>query len=135
MTIRFKKHTLKRLEKELEDAQRLNNLQLYRQVQALLQIHEGWRVVEIAAFFRVSEKTIYDWLTRFIVERFGWLSKQHYQGRGRKPKLNKQQRRRLYEIVAAGPEKAGFTCGIWNSAMIIMVIQKESSISRNTITC
>jgi len=131
MTIRFEKRTLKRLETELECAQRLNNLRLYRQVWALLQLREGRRVVEIAAFFRVSEKTVYDWLTRFIVERFDWLGKQHYQGRGRKPRLNKQQRRRLYEIVAAGPEKAGFTCGIWNSAMIITVIQKEFGVTYN----
>jgi len=131
MTIRFEKRTLKRLETELECAQRLNNLRLYRQVWALLLFHEGRRIVEIAALFRVSEKTIYDWLTRFIVERFDWLVGQHCQGRGRKPRLNKQQRKSLYEIVKNGPGKAGFTCGIWNSAMIITVIQKEFGVTYN----
>lgn len=131
MTIRFEKRTLKRLQEELQHAQRLNNLRLYRQVWALLSLHEGRRVVEIAGFFRISEKTVYDWLTRFIVERFDWLASQHYQGRGRKPRLNKQQRKYLYKIVKNGPEKAGFTCGIWNSAMIMTVIQKEFGVTYN----
>lgn len=129
MTIRFEKRTAQRLQAELELAQRLNNLRLYRQVWALQLIAEGRRVSEIAEMFRVSVKTIYDWWTCFIVERFAWLSQQHFQGRGRKPRLTRQQQQRLYTLVAQGPEAAGFTCGVWNSAMIVEVIQKEFNVT------
>ena len=124
MPIRFEKETVRRLQSELKLAQQLNNLRLYRRIWALLLIHERRCVADIAAWFRVSEKTIYEWLTRFIVERFSWLGMQHYRGRGRKPHLTRHQKQRLYELVEKGPEAAGFTCGVWNSAMIVELIQK-----------
>jgi len=129
MTVRFEKLTIRRLQVELELAQRLNNLRLYRQVWALLLIHEGRRGSEIAALFHISEKTVHEWWMRFLVERFAWLGQQHYQGRGRKPRLTRQQRQRLYAVVAQGPEAVGFTCGVWNSAMIVEVIQKEFNVT------
>lgn len=129
MTIRFEKRTARRLQAELELAQRLNNLRLYRQVWALQLIVAGRRVGEIAALFRVSEKTIREWWSSFVVERFAWLNRQHYQGRGRKPRLTQRQRQRLYTLVAQWPEAVGFDCGVWNSAMIVEVIQKEFNVT------
>ncbi len=129
MIIRFEKRTIRRLQVELELAQRLNNLRLYRQAWAILLIAEGRRGSEIAALFRISEKTVREWWTRFLVERFAWLGQQHYQGRGRKSRLTRQQRQRLYTLVEQGPEAAGFACGVWNSAMIVEAIQKEFNVT------
>lgn len=129
MTIRFEKRTIRRLKVELELAQRLNNLRLYRQAWAMLLIAEGRRGSEIATLFHISEKTVREWWMRFLVERFAWLGQQHYQGRGRKPRLTRQQRQRLFALVAQGPEAVGFTCGVWNSAMIVEVIQKEFNVT------
>ena len=66
-----------------------------------------------------------------MFERFSWLLGKHYQGRGRKPKLSKKQKKRLFHIVENGPEKWGFDCGVRNSAMILEVIEKEFNTTFN----
>ena len=74
-----------------------------------------------------SVRTVHNWLSQFMLGRFSWLLGLHYQGRGRKPRLSKQQK----EIIVDGPEKYGFDCGIWNSAMIVEVIQREFHVTHN----
>lgn len=53
------------------------------------------------------------------------------QGRGRKPRMSKEQKDILYRIIVDGPEKYGFDCGIWNSAIIVEVIQREFHVTYN----
>jgi len=33
------------------------------------------RISDIAKFFKVSERTIYNWFLRFLYERFSWLNR------------------------------------------------------------
>ena len=132
MKIRFSNETVKRLQKELEIAQQLNNLRLFRVIWCLLLIHKGEHYYkDIALFLNISTKTVFNWLTLFMAFRFSWLLRNRYKGRGRKPKLNKAQRGRLYQIIMDGPEAYGFDCGIWNSAMIVEVIQREFQVTYN----
>jgi transposase len=131
MRISIGKVTAKRLEQERKKAELLNNLRLYKIIWCLLLIHKGKSVESIAELLDVSGRTVYNWLFRFMVEGFPWLLGHHFQGRGRKPKLNKEQREKLFKIVEDGPEKHGFDCGIWNSAMIVEVIQREFHVTYN----
>lgn len=131
MRLKVDKETVKKLEKELKNAQKLNNLKLFKIIKSLLSIAEGTSIEDISRVLGVCERTIFNWLSRFMWERFSWLLWMSYKGRGRKPKLNKEQRGRLYKIVEHGPETYGFDCGIWNSAMILEVIQKEFNVSYN----
>ena len=86
---------------------------------------------EVAKLFHVSVRTIYNWVSRFITERFSWLSGLHYKGRGAKSKLFKEQKKTLYRIIDDGPEKYGFDCGVWNSPMIAEVILREFNVQYN----
>ena len=43
--------------------------------------------------------------------------------------MTRHQKQRVYELVEKGPEAAGFTCGVWNSAMIVELIQKEFNVT------
>lgn len=52
----------------------------------------------------------------------------HYKGRGRKSKLTKTQKKRLYDMVCDGPEKCGYDCGIWTSGMIADLVFREFSV-------
>lgn len=131
MKLKVSKETVKRLEKELGIAKRLNNNKLFRRALAMLLIARGKKAKEIAELVDVSIRTVFRWLERFMWERFNWLSNYHYKGRGRKPKLNKKQKRRLYRIIDEGPEDYGFDCGVWNSAMILEVILKEFKVIFN----
>jgi transposase len=132
MTIQFSTETLKQLDNELELAEKLNNLRLFKIVQCLFMRHHGKSASEIAELLRVSVRTVYDWIGRFLRERFNWLCGKHYQGRGRTCRLTKAQREEIVRIVDAGPEKAGFDMGVWTSAMIQEVIQRKFGV---TYTC
>jgi len=131
ITLSFSKAIVEGLEKELSQALRLNNLRLYRIVQGLLWVHEGKGLKGIAQLLRVDVKTVDNWLRRFMVKGLGWLCGQHYQGRGRKSQLSAAQQQALYELVEKGPEASGFSCGVWNSALIAELIWRRWGIRYN----
>jgi transposase len=76
-----------------------------------------------------SRRTVYTWLGLFIRRRFAWLCGHHYEGRGRKAKLHADQKQRLYELIERGPLEAGFTCGVWTSSMIAVLIEREFGVT------
>ena len=131
MKIKFHKHTIKRLEKAVQKAVELNNFRLFKIAQSLLMVTRNTSIAYIAQFFNVSERTIHNWVSKFILERFTWILGFYYKGRGRKSKLSKNQKEILYDIVVAGPEKYGFDCGVWNSPMIAEVIWNEFKVIYN----
>jgi len=131
MRVRISKDMVNRLQQERKVAERLNNLRLYKIIWCLLLIDNEKPVDSIAELLNISTRTVHNWLSQFILGRFSWLLGFHYQGRGRKPKLNKEQKDKLYKIIVDGPEKYGFDCGVWNAAMIVEVIQKEFHVTYN----
>ena len=131
MNIIFTKNTISKLEKELVIANKLNNLRLYKIIKSLLLVAEGVDKKYISQLFQITVRTIYNWLTRFLANGFAWLTGHHFFGRGRKAKLSKEQKTKLYHIVEDGPLLHGFDCGIWNCAMILEVIQREFHVSYN----
>lgn len=131
MKISFSKDTVNQLNQELKIAQKLNNLRLYKMIWCMLLINAGTPFESIAKQLNISVKTVYNWLGEFMLHRFSWLVGYHYQGRGRKPRLTKQQKDQLYQIIEKGPMAYGFDCGIWNSAMIVIVIENKFGVSYN----
>lgn len=131
MRVRFSGDVVKRLGEERKISERLNNLRLYKIIWCLLLIADEKPIDSIADLLDISTRTVRNWLSQFMLGRFSWLMGHHYQGRGRKPKLNKEQKEKLYKIIVDGPEKYGFDCGVWNAAMIVEVIQKEFHVTYN----
>ena len=123
--------TKARLQQELIVAQRLNNLRLFKMVRALLLLADNTNVNVIAKMLNVGTRTVYEWISHFMLKRFSWLLQHHYRGRGRKSKLTNEQKKKLYDIIVNGPESYGFDCGIWNSAMILEVTMQEFGVSYN----
>ena len=117
------------MEKAKKEADKNNDLRLYKRVQCLLLIHEGLGFGEIAERLGMKTRTIYDWLKRFMVRRFSWLLGPHYKKIFRKSKPDEAQKKKLYKIVETGPLKYGYDCGVWNTAMIADVIKKEFNVS------
>lgn len=131
MRIRLSKAIVEKLEKEILTAQKLNNLRLYKMAIALLLVDKGYSMEQTGRVLQISLKTIYNWLSKFILYGIGCLYWYHYRGRGPKAKLNKEQKEELYKIIENGPEEYGFFCGCWNSAMIQEVIQREFNVTYN----
>ena len=92
---------------------------------------EGRGVGEIAHLLNVSQRTVYNWLKAFLSGGLRWLQKQRYQGRGRKPKLRKAQKKELYDLIVSGPEQNGFESGLWNAAMIGELVLRKFKVHCN----
>jgi len=131
ITLCFSKPLIEKLQTLLQVAYRANDLRLHRIVQGLLWLAEGRGVGEIAPLLNVSQRTAYNWLKAFLSGGLRWLQKQRYQGRGRKPKLSKAQRKELYAMIVSGPEQNGFDCGVWNTAMIEELIFRKFGVRYN----
>ena len=131
ITLSFSKSNLEKLQKNLEIALALSNIRLYRLAQALLWYSEGESIKRIAKLIGVCEKTIITWLKTFMCKGIAWLTGLHYQGRGRKDKLTKEQKQELIKLIKAGPEANGFHCGVWNSAMIAEIIWLKFEVRYN----
>lgn len=129
MRITFGNATVKRLEYERELAERLNHLRFFKITECLLRIHHGQALRDIADWLHVSLRTVYNWLDLFIRRRFAWLCGHHFAGRGRKAHLNAEQRQRVYELIEAGPLASGFSCGVWTSSMIAVLIERECGVT------
>ena len=127
----FSKKIVDQLQENISIAMRLSNMRLLRLSQALLWFSNGMGVREIANLLGVCEKTIFNWLKTFMHKGIGWLVGQHYQGRGRKEKLTKEQQKKLVSLIKKGPEANGFHCGIWNTAMIAEVIRLKFGVKYN----
>ena len=82
ITLTFSKAIIEALEEECCRAQSLNNLRLYKRVQALLWIDEGKCLVEILVFLGVSRKTVSTWLRSFLVTGVKGLLRYRYRGGG-----------------------------------------------------
>jgi transposase len=122
---------MQRLEAVRAQACELNNVQLYRLSQGLLWLGEGRSVAEVSQLLRVSVKSVYNWLRRFLAEGCDGLWRYHYRGRGRPSKLTPSQKQQLVEAVKAGPEKAGFSSAVWNTVMITEWIWRRFGVRYN----
>ncbi|MCP4260160.1 MAG: IS630 family transposase [Planctomycetes bacterium] len=131
ITLCFSKHLIEKLQTLLRVAYQANDFRLYRVVQGLLWLAEGRSIEEIAALLNVSKRTPYNWLKAFLSGGINWVQKERYQGRGRKSKLKKAQKKALYDMIVSGPEDNGFDCGIWNTAMINELIFRKFGVRYN----
>jgi transposase len=127
----FSKEIIAQLKNNIKIGLGLSNVRLYRLAKALFLFSGDSSIKEIAKLLYVNEKTIINWIKTFMHKGLNWLTGIHYQGRGRKDKLTKEQKDQLFSLITVGPEASGFHCGIWNSAMISEVIFRKFEVSYN----
>lgn len=105
MRIRISGDLGKELTARLKQAYRAGDLRLARRVLALLAIGRGEAVAAVAEALVVSRSSVWAWLKEFLV---GGVAGLRVQWRGGRPrKLTSTQKRRLVEVVKAGPQAAG----------------------------
>ncbi len=121
--------TRKVLARRLQQAYAAKATRLIRRVHTILWLGDGKSVAEIALLLDIGEQTVRDWLHAFILEGVGSLF--YRSPRGRPPKLTDSQRKALRELVAAGPEAAGYTSACWTGAMIADLIKLRFKVDYN----
>lgn len=129
MSIRITTQTRKELELTLRQAFKASDLPLVRRVTALVGIARGEPVEAVAASMGLSRSSVYAWLRAFLLEGVAGLRVQ-WKG-GRPAKLTLTQRRRLAELIEAGPEAAGFPRGCWHALLIQQLILREFGVVYN----
>ena len=127
MRIRISPELSKQLTGRLTQAYRAGDLRLVRRLTALLALGRGETVASSAETLGVSRASVYAWLKTLLVEGVAGLRVQ-WRG-GRPSKLTRTQKRRLVELVKAGPQAAGYPTGCWNAWLIQEVIYREFGVA------
>jgi len=113
--------TQKILKRIYKDSQR----HLVRQrAQCILLSFQGWTMPQLIQLYGISRKTLYTWLTRWEDERLVGLYDRA--GRGRKSKLNEEQKQQIRAWVQAEPKNL-------KKVLSQVQVEWEISISKDTL--
>ena len=127
--IRISTETSKQLGETLRRAYKAGDGRLVQRATALLAFGQGEPVETVVERVGVSRSRLYAWLHALLVEGVAGL---RVQAKGGRPsKLTPTQRRRLAELVTAGPQAAGFPTGCWHALLIQHLIEREFGVLYN----
>lgn len=130
MRIHLSNPLRKQLLERLHTALRLGERRLVKRILALMDLVDGHTPAQTAERLELSERTVWDYLTSFLLRGLASLS--YKRSSGRAPKLSKRQRKELGELLDAGPEAAGYDCGCWTTALIQELIVRRFGVEYNT---
>lgn len=120
------RQAVKRLRHFMQAVQSRGELRPWRRAKAVLGYIEGESVISLASQLNVARSSVNRWLRWHDTAGIDGL-----RGRprpGRPPRLNTEQRIELIEVIEAGPQAAGFTCGVWTGPMIGDLIQRRYGV-------
>ena len=127
--VTFSSETVKQLKGELRKAYERGDLRSVRRLSVLVMIGERMGLAIILATWNVSQQTVYNWLKDFVVKR--WDGIVYRKAPGCPSRLTKTQKRQLSELIAAGPEAAGYPSGCWTSLLIQDLIYQKFHVLYN----
>jgi len=114
--IRLKSGDWEKLIEHLRQAYAKGQLRLVKRIHALLSVLDGKSPDEVATILDLSEQSVYNYVTAFILKGFDSLV--YRRPSGRPPKLTKSQRKELSKLIDDGPEAVGYDCGCWTTGLI-----------------
>jgi transposase len=109
------------------EARSANDMKMWLRGKTLLDYIGGKRVAEIAHDLEIGESSVWNWIV--------WYRREGIEGlRTAKPggsvsPLSAEQRKELYDLVAAGPLAAGFPSGIWTGVMVAELIKSRFGVT------
>jgi transposase len=128
--IQLSRATVKDLHRRLQSAYQHDDVRLVRRTTVLIDWFVHHMSVEgLSERWGLSASCIYGWRQDFLLH--GVDSLVYHHGGGRQPKLTPQQRRRLVELIEAGPLVVGFETACWNSVLIRVLIWREFGVLYN----
>jgi transposase len=125
--IQLSSQTVKALQRRLQEAYQRDDVRLVRRIHALLEhLVNGVSVAVLSQQWGFTPACFYSWLLEFLLQ--GLDSLRYQSGGGRKARLTPTQKKRLGELIDAGPAAAGFDCACWNSILIRVLIEREFGV-------
>jgi transposase len=122
--------TVKALQTRLQHAYKKDDVRLVRRITVLIELLVHHVPVEVLhERWGVSPSTLYEWRKAFLLRGLDSLVYRH--GGGRPEKLTPTQKKRLVELLDAGPLVVGFETACWNSVLIRVLIWREFGVLYN----
>jgi transposase len=130
ITIQLNRATVKDLHRRLQDAYQHDDVRLVRRTTVLIDllVHQVPMAV-LCERWGLSPSCLYAWQKAFLLRGLDSLVYQH--GGGRPEKLTLRQKKRLVELIEAGPLVVGFETACWNSVLIRVLIWREFGVLYN----
>jgi transposase len=122
--------TVKALHTRLQQAYRKDDVRLVRRTTVLIDllVHHVPMTV-LCERWGLSPACLYNWQKAFVLHGLDSLVYCH--GGGRPPKLTPKQKKRLVELLEAGPLAVGLETACWNSVLIRVLIWREFGVLYN----
>jgi transposase len=122
--------TVKALHTRLQDAYRRDDVRLVRRIRVLLDLlTQTASVPVLSERWGLSPSCLYVWQKAFLLRGLDSLSYRH--SGGRPEKLTPRQKKRLVELIEAGPLVVGFETACWHSVLIRVLIWREFGVLYN----
>ena len=122
--------TVKALQARLQDAYRRDDVRLVRRISVLLELlTQTASVMVLCERWGLSPSCLYDWQKAFMLRGMDSLVYRH--SGGRPEKLTPRQKKRLVELIEAGPMVVGFETACGNSVLIRVLIWREFGVLFN----
>ena len=130
LRIQLSRATVKELHHRLQDAYRRDDMRLVRRTTVLLDllVHHV-PVAVLCERWGLSPACLYAWQQAFLLRGIDSLVYGH--GGGRRPKLTPRQKKRLVELLDAGPRVVGCETACWNAVLIRVLIWREFGVLYN----
>jgi transposase len=125
--IQLSRATVKDLHSRLQHAYQRDDVRLVRRTTVLLDLLIHHVPVEVLCEqWGLSLACIYGWQQAFLLRGMDSLAYRH--GGGRRPKLTATQKKRLVELLEAGPLVVGCETACWTSVLIRVLIWREFGV-------
>jgi transposase len=122
--------TVKALQTRLQDAYRRDDVRLVRRTSVLLDLLTQTATVPVLCErWGLSPACLYAWQKAFLLRGLDSLRYRH--SGGRPEKLTPRQKKRLVELIEAGPLVVGLETACWNSVLIRVLIWREFGVLYN----
>ena len=130
LRIQLSRATVKDLYSRLQHAYQRDDVRLVRRATVLIDllVHRV-PVAVLSDRWGLSSACIYDWQKAFLLRGIESLVYGH--GGGRQPKLTPRQKKRLVELIEAGPLVVGLETACWDSVLIRVLIWREFGVLYN----
>jgi transposase len=130
LRIQLSRATVKDLHSRLQHAYQRDDVRLVRRTTVLLDLLVHHVPVEVLnERWGLSTSCIYQWRQAFLLR--GMDSLVYHHGGGRRPKLTPRQKKRLVELIEAGPLVVGFETACWNAGLLRVLIWREFGVLYN----
>src|SRR5438105_4819970 len=122
--------TVKALHARLQQAYRKDDVRLVRRTTVLIDllVHHVPMAV-LCERWDLSSSCLYDWQRALLLHGMDSLCYRH--SGGRRPKLTPRQKKRLVELLEAGPQVVGCETACWTSVLLRVLIGREFGVLDN----